>query len=361
MPSRSASVGVVGAGAATQAIHLPTVARFPELQVTAVTDVDQEVAAAVAGRVGATAVPTLADMLTPRAPDVVVICTPNAFHAEQVMAACRAGARAVLCEKPLATSRQEAEAVAEVSRETGVPVVVGTMHAYDPAWQAATRRWAESGASAHTVRIAAHIPPNPSTEDLATEVAGRPAASAGRATSARPTLEERLARLRGGVLGLAIHDLPLARQLLPDASPRVIAVREPAPGGYVILADVGGRHLEVLGGSTRTWLPDWTLEAIADDAALRADFGPSYVHGESAVVELSEASGEAGFTGSRLGPATENGYVRLWRAICDILDGRTAPPVLDTLVADLDLAVQLADRATEVLVSHEAATAEVTA
>jgi predicted dehydrogenase len=35
---------------------------------------------------------------------VVPICSPHRFHAPQVTAACRAGKRAVLCEKPFAMS-----------------------------------------------------------------------------------------------------------------------------------------------------------------------------------------------------------------------------------------------------------------
>ncbi|GAA4428579.1 hypothetical protein GCM10023169_29830 [Georgenia halophila] len=358
MPSRIARVGVVGAGAATQAIHLPTLARFQDtFRVTAVTDVNEALAADVARRVGATAVSSLSDMLTDDVPDVVVICSPNPVHAEQVIASCRARVGAVLCEKPLAMSVGEAENIARVSRETGVPVIVGTMHSFDPVWQTVSRRWAESGASAHTVRIATHIPPNPVTEDLATEVTGRPAGpSVASPAPSRPSLDDRIARLRGGVLGLAIHDLPLARQLLPDAPLRVIAVREPAPGGYLILADVGGHLLEVFGGSSRNWFPDWQLEAIGDDNALLADFGPSYVHAGSAVADLTAPSPETGFTSTRMGPTTDNGYMRLWRSIGDLLDGRGTAPALDTLVADLAFAIELADQATNLLATQPAPT-----
>ncbi|MFD1719652.1 Gfo/Idh/MocA family protein [Georgenia deserti] len=355
MGRRIARVGVVGAGAATQAIHLPTLARFPErFRVTAVTDVNEAVAVEVADRVGAAVMPSLGDMLAADKLDVVVICSPNEFHAEQVSAACRARVGVVLCEKPLATSRSEAEDIARVSEETGVPVVVGTMHSFDPVWQAASRRWTEAGAQAHTIRIAARIPPNPMTEDLATEVTGR--AGPGRTTRSRSRLKDRVAGLRGGVLGLAIHDLPLARRLLPDAPPRVLAVHEPAPGGYHIFAEVGGQLLEVLGGSSETWLPDWQLEAIAEDAVLLADFGPSYVHAGSAVAELSMPAAETGFETTRLGPAVDNGYVRLWQSIDDLLDGRGAAPPVEALVADLDFAVLLADQATDLLLTASAPT-----
>ena len=42
--------------------------------------------------------------------DVVVLCTPNSLHTAQVAAAARAG-KHVFCEKPLALTRAEAEAM----------------------------------------------------------------------------------------------------------------------------------------------------------------------------------------------------------------------------------------------------------
>lgn len=348
MPSRIASVGFVGAGPATQAIHLPTLARLPDrFDVTRVNDVDLPLAESVARRVNATAVHSLPEMLERDAPDVVVICSPNSFHAEQVIAACRARVGAVLCEKPLATSTAEAEAIARASRKTGVPVIVGTMHGFDPVWTMARQRWADLDEAAHTVRISAHIPPNPVTEDFATEVVGRP--EPGTAAPAEPSRADRIARLRGGVLGLAIHDLPLARKLLPNVSPVVRMVHEPAAGGYLILADVGGAMLEVRGGSSRNWLPDWHVEAIADDGALVVRFGPSYVHAGSATANLTVASAGAGFTTTQLGPTTDNGYLRQWQLIDEVLHGRATAPALDTLVSDLDFATRLADQAVALL------------
>ena len=47
-------VGILGAGPVTQAIHLPTLARLPDkFRVTAVMDIDSQVASSVAARAGA--------------------------------------------------------------------------------------------------------------------------------------------------------------------------------------------------------------------------------------------------------------------------------------------------------------------
>src|SRR5579862_3870503 len=60
----------------------------------------------------------LGTMLRAERPDVVHVCTPNHLHAEQTVAALAAGAH-VLCEKPLATSRDEALAMMEAAAKAG--------------------------------------------------------------------------------------------------------------------------------------------------------------------------------------------------------------------------------------------------
>src|SRR5690348_14645928 len=105
MVAERLGVGFVGAGPVTQAIHLPTLARLTELfQVTHVTDISKDVAATVAARVGARWSTSIEELLGDPLVDVVAVCGPHQFHAAQVIAACRAGKKAVLCEKPFAMS-----------------------------------------------------------------------------------------------------------------------------------------------------------------------------------------------------------------------------------------------------------------
>ncbi|HMN86163.1 MAG TPA: Gfo/Idh/MocA family oxidoreductase [Bauldia sp.] len=68
-----------------------------------------------------------ARLLAEEKPDVVHICTPNRFHAEQAIAAFRAGAH-VLCEKPLANSSDEARRMIEAADRAGR--VGATMYNY---------------------------------------------------------------------------------------------------------------------------------------------------------------------------------------------------------------------------------------
>src|SRR6478735_7665188 len=125
-------VGVIGAGPGVAALHLPTLERLRELfSVVHVADNGGGRAAELAARVGATASQGAAELLADPAVDVVAICSPPGEHARQIREAIAAGKRAILCEKPLATSEAEAEEVVDACRRAGVVLFVATNHLYD--------------------------------------------------------------------------------------------------------------------------------------------------------------------------------------------------------------------------------------
>ena len=114
-------VGVIGAGPVTQAIHLPTLATMADrFRVVHVMDIDSSLASAVATLAGARASSDVDAVMADGSVDVVAICSPHEFHADQIAAAAYAGKRGILCEKPLATTAEEAQRVAEVSRSSGI-------------------------------------------------------------------------------------------------------------------------------------------------------------------------------------------------------------------------------------------------
>jgi predicted dehydrogenase len=67
---------------------------------------------------------TLDYALRETAPDAVIIATPPAYHAADTLLALERGLP-VLCEKPLTEDLDEAILLAEASRRTGVPLLVG--------------------------------------------------------------------------------------------------------------------------------------------------------------------------------------------------------------------------------------------
>lgn len=103
-------IGFLGAGQATQAIHLPVLASIRDrFEIRWVMDVDSAVAGVVAGLVDAKAATDIAPVLDDPDVAIVVICSPSTLHAEQILATCAAGKKAILCEKPLAWNREEKE------------------------------------------------------------------------------------------------------------------------------------------------------------------------------------------------------------------------------------------------------------
>ena len=334
-PDRPLGVGILGAGPVTQAIHLPALARLRDiLEVRHIMDVDPAVASSVAARVGATASTSVDHLLGDTGVDIVAICSPHQFHAEQVIAACRAGKKAVLCEKPFAMNAAEAERISAVSTETGVPIVVGAMHTFDPGWLAAEQHWDDLPARVHTIRSSIVLPPNARFEDFATEIVTRPA-------SGNPDysdLEVIKGALQGGIMGLAIHDLPLVRRFTPDfADVEVLQVFHVRPFGYAVSLRTPTRSIELRAVMGSTWKPEWTFEAIADDEALRIDFTPSYVQAGSAVATFSRGSETNSF-----GPYGHNGYEGEWRELAALARGTRQAPSAQALIDDLTFALDIA-------------------
>lgn len=332
-------VGILGAGPVTQAIHLPTLARLnADFEVSVIMDVNAKTAEAVASRAGALFTTRAEDVFSNPDIDVIVICSPPAFHAAQVIAACRAGVKAVLCEKPFAMTAAEASEIAAVSEETGVPIIVGAMHMFDPAWLAAKTEWDSLAESAHTIRSSVTLPPNAQFEDLSTDIVGRPSVTA---AAPREADQDSSARaISDGVMGLAIHDLPLIRQFLPTFDDLdVLRAEVTSTWGYVISGTASNTVLHLQASMTDAWAPDWTLDVIGDARSLHISFTPSYVQGGSAVVTLRDGAGSRTW-----GPFAPSGYEAEWVALADVARRRVAAPPLQELIDDLRFAIELASQ-----------------
>jgi len=332
-------VGIIGSGPVTQAIHLPTLARLRDtFAVRHVMDVDPAVAEQVAARVGARATTDVDVLLADPEVDVIAVCSPHFFHAEQVVAACRAGKKAVLCEKPFATDSQQARQIAETAGQTGVPVLVGAMHAYDAGWRAAVD---STTFAPHTIRSSIVLPPNSRFEDFATEVLHRP-------EFAGPP--DAATAITNGILGLAVHDLPLIRELLDRHGPdtwrdlHVVSAEPFAPFGYLVVASAGPVTIELHALMHGGWAPQWRLSAIGADELLDVEFTPSYVQAGSATASITRAG-----TTTTHAPADYNGYEGEWRHLADVVRGASARIGLEALIHDLEFVLDFAHQSAEVV------------
>ncbi|TQL48845.1 putative dehydrogenase [Homoserinimonas aerilata] len=341
-------VGILGAGPVTQAIHLPTLKRLPQFDVVHVMDIDADVANAVAARADAEASTTATDVMGDPRVEVVAICSPPAFHAAQVLAAIDAGKRGILCEKPFATSREEAMELADVAQRNGVPIVVGAMHTYDPAWDAVSAQWDRLGSAAHSIRSSIVLPMNSRFEDWATEIHHRAAPSA---SGSLMGSSARSAMLHAGIMGLAIHNLPLLRRFMPTVD-EVMLAELFTPFGYHVTLRSGEQFADLFAYMHHQWRPDWTLDVWGDTSELHLEFPPSYVHAGSAVASLRTANSLETF-----GPYDSNGYEAEWGHLAALIEhgGRQNPAEFTAAIDDLTFAIDIADRAAAMVLAGSAA------
>lgn len=129
-------VAVIGAGGHMGRLHAQTYASLDAARLVAVCDVDEAAAREVAAQYGAAAYAS-ADSLLARADiQAVSICTPDQLHLAPVLAATRAG-KHVLLEKPIATTLDDARAIAGACAAAGVTLLVGHVLRFDPRFVAA--------------------------------------------------------------------------------------------------------------------------------------------------------------------------------------------------------------------------------
>ena len=121
-------IGLIGCGGIVHRTHaLAYDALSARWQVVAAADVSERALEGAGARFGIAPAQRYRDYrdMLERAPiDTVVIATPHVFHAEQAIAAAQAG-KAIISEKPMATTREEADAILAAVRAAGVAYVAG--------------------------------------------------------------------------------------------------------------------------------------------------------------------------------------------------------------------------------------------
>lgn len=331
-------VGIVGCGPVTQAIHLPTLNTVRDrFHVARVMDINGAVAENVAGRCGAKFSAKIDEILNDPQIHVVAICSPNHFHAEQVIACCRAGKKLILCEKPLAVSREEAAEIRRVATETSTALVVGTMHAYDPAYREAQRRWQDEDEFAHHVRSSIYLPSNDVFIDQATDQTRPPAAQRQNSEPNGKTAQSTM--MRAAVLGLAIHNIPLVREFYPEVS-SLKSARFLEPFGYALTMSNDKQAAQFNALMPGDWPPYWQLNVVGNKKLLKVAFPPSYVLAGSSRAEIRSNAETVTFE------YPKSGYEIMWEHIFEIIKEKNQPLfTLDSLVADLGFALDLADGA----------------
>ncbi len=135
-------VGLIGAGL-QGGRRAPVLKQFPGNELVIVAAAHQEMAERLAKNIGCQATGRWEDVVEREDVDAVLVCTPPHLHAPMSLAAMTRG-KHVLCEKPMARTLEEAEAMLAAARTNGVVLKCGFNHRHHPGIQKA-REWFDGG------------------------------------------------------------------------------------------------------------------------------------------------------------------------------------------------------------------------
>lgn len=116
-------IGILGCGKIAQVRHIPEYAANPDCELAAFYNPTRKRAEDMAAKYGGKVYDTPEALLADPEIDAVSVCAANYAHAELAIKAMRAG-KDVLCEKPMAVTLEDCEAMVKVAKETGRTLMI---------------------------------------------------------------------------------------------------------------------------------------------------------------------------------------------------------------------------------------------
>jgi len=128
-----ARIGIVGLGAVAQAIHLPILSKFPDVEIVAVCDLDRAKAQFVADKFKVRRYYNNFEKMLAIEQDLngIDICTPTMLHKDMALAALEEKNN-ILIEKPLARTFAEAEEIVVAAKKFRQTLMVGMNNRFRP-------------------------------------------------------------------------------------------------------------------------------------------------------------------------------------------------------------------------------------
>ena len=120
----SIRVGIIGCGKIAQVRHIPEYVANPNVELYGFYDINQARTEELAKKYGGKAFTSYEELLADETIEAVSICAANHVHAEITIAALKAG-KHVLCEKPMAVTLAECEAMVAAAEESGKYLMIG--------------------------------------------------------------------------------------------------------------------------------------------------------------------------------------------------------------------------------------------
>ena len=117
-------VGIIGCGKIAQVRHIPEYMANPHVELYGFYDINQARTEELAKKYGGKAFASYEELLADESIEAVSVCAANHAHAEISIAALKAG-KHVLCEKPMAVTLEECEAMVAAAKEAGKYLMIG--------------------------------------------------------------------------------------------------------------------------------------------------------------------------------------------------------------------------------------------
>lgn len=262
--------GVAGCGSIAVYRHIPEYLANPDAKLIGVFDIVYDRAEAVARQYGVKAFRSYEEMLEDPEIEAVSICTANQFHAEMAIAALKAG-KNVLCEKPMATSVEDAQKMIQAAKEAGRTLMVGHNQRLNPIHIRA-KQLLNSGVIGKPLTFRTffmHKGPETWSADK------------GRNT----WFFNKKAAFMGAMCDLGIHKIDLLRWLLDDEFCEVTAMlgtvdKRDANGELIGIDDNGMCILKTRGGVMGILGAGWTCYSGEENGTV--------IYGQKGVMRLNE-------------------------------------------------------------------------
>ncbi len=148
----SLKMGIIGCGRIAKLVHLNVLTHLQDVELVALAESDPQRREEASCRApSAIAFACYRELLAMPDVEAVVICLPNALHAEVTVAALQHG-KHVYLEKPLATSLGDAQSVLAAWQRAGVVGMIGFNYRFNPLYQA-VRQHIHSGRVGELVSV----------------------------------------------------------------------------------------------------------------------------------------------------------------------------------------------------------------
>src|SRR5690606_31958940 len=118
------NIGIIGCGKIAQKRHIPEYLENVDANLVGFYDLNQARAKEISETFGGNAFNSIEDLLADPSIDAVSVCTANHTHAAITIQALQAG-KHVLCEKPMATTLEDCQAMVDAANKAGKVLVIG--------------------------------------------------------------------------------------------------------------------------------------------------------------------------------------------------------------------------------------------